>query len=117
MTGHPQGSNRGLRLGPALNPTSLIIQNNTGSITLSPNTTGLKLANSTTSVSMGPNSSGAVLSGGLKLKNTTGQITINSTVMALKKNLQVGPKATLLSSNSTGVKLGAKYFTGNTTSN
>lgn len=98
---HPQGSNRGVRVGTVATTTAITIQNSTGSATLQPNSTGL------------------VLDGGLKIKNTTGQIVVNST-SGLKfsgNKVQVGTKNTLFSSNSTGVKLGTKYISGNTTSN
>ena len=103
MAGHPQGSNRGLKVMAVAAPTSLTITNSTASVLLGVNSSGLTL-----------NSTGK----GIKLGSTsTSQMTTNTTGIIIAKQLRVGAKTTYLSSNTTGVKLGAKYITGNTTAN
>lgn len=97
MPGHPQGSNRGLI--PAK---------------------GLTIGNTTGSATFGVNSTGLTLDGGLKLKNTTGQLSANSTALKVAKNIQVATLSTkLIDANSTGVRVGGsgKYIKTNSTGN
>jgi hypothetical protein len=44
-------------------------------------------------------------------------ITVNSTALILPNSVRIGSKASYLSSNSTGILLGARYISTNTTGN
>lgn len=44
-------------------------------------------------------------------------MTFNSTALILPNSVRIGSKATYLSSDSTGVKLGSRYISTNTTGN
>ena len=46
----------------------------------------------------------------IALVNSTGVLTANSTALIVAKALRIGAKTFYLTSNSTGVKLGAKYI-------
>lgn len=117
MPGHIQGTNRGVQhVGTVATMTGLTVTNSSVSFTVQPNSTGMKFGDSNPST-LGVNSTGFVMTGGLKIKNTTGQIVVNSTGVKLGNKVEIGPKATLFSSNTTGVKLGNKYISGNSTGN
>ena len=126
MAGHPQGSNRGLKVMAVAAPTSLTITNSTATVVIGTNSTGLTLSSTGSGIKLGSaaamqikgNTTAITLAGGLRLSGkTTAQLTGNTTGVIATNQLRVGSKTTYLSSNSTGVKLGAKYITGNTTAN
>lgn len=130
MAGHPQGSNRGLRVWAVVAPTSMTITNSTASVVLGANSTGLTL-NSTgggLKVNSGQansqikgNSTGVKIVGALFVSNKgTGKVTSNSTGLILSQNTQMGTLGTkLIDSNSTGVRVGGagKYIKTNSTGN
>lgn len=65
------------------------------------------------------NANGITLDRGLSVsgQTTLGLLTANSTAMILPNSVRVGTKTTYLSSDSTGVKLGSRYISTNTTGN
>lgn len=65
------------------------------------------------------NSTGVIYSGSVFVSNQTtfGKLSANSTALILPNSVRVGTKATYLSSNSTGVKLGNLYISCNSTGN
>ena len=65
------------------------------------------------------NSTGIIASGALFVSNqsTYGKLTANSTALLLPNSVRVGTKTTYFSSDSTGVKLGSRYISTNTTGN
>jgi len=73
----------------------------------------------TGSQSLTYNSTGLILGGALFVsgQTTVGKVSANSTAIILPNSVRVGTKATYLSSDSTGVKLGARYISTNTTGN
>lgn len=78
----------------------------------------ITVANSTGNGTMTPYNGGITFDGGIALSGkTAGKITANSTGAIIADALRVGSKATYITSNSTGVKLGNKYISTNTTGN
>ena len=73
----------------------------------------------------GANSTAITLGGGLVAVGTVavsnqavkGLLSANSTALILPNSVRVGSKTTYLSSNSTGVLLGSRYVSTNTTGN
>lgn len=65
------------------------------------------------------NSTGIVFAGAAFVSGqaTMGKLSANSTALILPNSVRVGSKATYLSSNSTGVKLGSLYISCNSTGN
>lgn len=65
------------------------------------------------------NSTGVVFEGAafVSAQTTYGKLSANSTALILPNSVRVGSKATYLSSNSTGVKLGSLYISCNSTGN
>lgn len=63
------------------------------------------------------NSTGVTLDRGLQLSGQSGQkLTADSTGI-IASALRVGSKATYITSNSTGIKIGSRYISSNTTGN
>lgn len=128
MAGHPQGSNRGLKVLAVAAPTSLTITNSTGSAVLGVNSSGLKVTSTGKGLMIG-NSTGQlkanstsllVSSKSLQIGNSTGVLTVNSTAVKVAKQIQVGTLTSkLIDSNSTGVRVGGagKYIKTNSTGN
>lgn len=95
MANHPQNSPRGL-FGKSV----------------------LYAANSTGSVTATPYAAGVTFDGGIGVSGkSTGRLTANSTGLIIANGMRVGTKTTYFTSNSTGVKLGNKYISTNTTGN
>lgn len=125
MTGHPQGTNRGIRASAVITPTSLTITNSTGSAVLGVNTTGLTLdggvkISSKAGGQLTANSTALIAHAALRVSGkSTGQVTANSTGLLVADQFRVGTLAgaKYISANSTGTKLNTKYFTGNSTGN
>lgn len=119
---HPQNSARGLFAKQAID---------TGSQSLTFNSTGLVLegaifiSGQTTGGKLTANSTGITAAGKITAVSTIiasnqatfGLLSANSTAMILPNSVRVGSKTTYLSSNSTGVKLGALYISCNSTGN
>ena len=64
-----------------------------------------------------PQNSPRGLFGKQRLDIGTHALTFNSTALILPNTVRIGTKATYLSSNSTGVKLGSLYISCNSTGN
>ena len=92
--------------------TSKITGNSTGIVLAG----GIKLSNKSTAVLTG-NSTGVKLTGALYLSNkTTAKITGNSTGIIVPA-LKLGTWSTIFTVNTTGIKLGSRYVSTNTTGN
>lgn len=119
---HPQSSPRGLfAKNLSVGAGGTITGNSTGLIV----SAALYISGQTTKGKLTANSTGIIGSGrltatdGVVASNQAvfGLVTANSTAMILPNSVRIGTKTTYLSSNSTGVKLGAKYISTNTTGN
>jgi len=64
-----------------------------------------------------PQNSPRGLFGKQRIDIGTHALTFNSTALILPNSVRIGTKATYLSSNSTGVKLGSLYISCNSTGN
>jgi hypothetical protein len=95
------------------NTTGLLVN---GAVYVSAKTTGGKLTANTTAVTF---AGGIVAVGTVAVSNqaTAGLLSANSTALILPNSVRVGTKTTYFSSNSTGVKLGSRYISTNTTGN
>jgi hypothetical protein len=77
---------------------------------------GIKISRKANAVVTG-NATGVLVVGGLQLSGKTGpKLTANSTAIIASK-LLINGTSRLISSNSTGIKIGARYLTTNTTGN
>ncbi len=122
MAGHPQTSARGYASKTRVD---------VGAIKLTANSTGVLVDGAvyvngkTTGGKITANSTGATFAGTLTVTSfavvsnqaTMGKLDANSTALILPNSVRIGSKTTYLSSNSTGVKLGARYISTNTTGN
>lgn len=117
---HPQNSPRGLFSKKAITiagttfDASSITFNSTGAkfvggIYASNSTAKILTANSTTFISSG----GLAVSG----QAAKGLLTANSTALILPNSVRVGSLASYISANSTGIKIGTRYISTNTTGN
>ncbi len=88
------------------NSTGLVLS---GGVKISNQANGVLTANST-----GVNAVGSVAVSG---QATFGKLSANSTALILPNSVRVGTKTTYLSSDSTGMKLGSRYVSTNTTGN
>lgn len=68
---------------------------------------------------LGANSTALALPGSITIsaQTTKGLMSANSTALILPNSIRIGTKTTYLSSNSTGVKIGDLYISGNSTGN
>lgn len=118
---HPQNSPRGLFSKKAIEITGASFTNNLAfNSTGAKLTGGLYLSNKTSKV-MTANSTGFISSGSMSVsgQTATGKLSANSTALLLPATgVQMAALTTLkITSNSTGIKIGARYISTNTTGN
>jgi hypothetical protein len=121
---HPQSSARGYFAKKKIsigNSTSTITYNTTGlvlsgALYLSGQGAGGKLSANSTAITLG---GGLVATGTVAVSNQAvkGLLSANSTAIILPNSVRIGSKTSYLSSNSTGILLGARYLSTNTTGN
>lgn len=122
---HPQNSPRGLFAKGRINvgSTGVFFTNYSATTALlTANSTALKVAGGVqvsgkSTAKITGDSTGIVLAGAVKVGNkTTGVINVNTTALIVKA-LRINTLASYITSNSTGIKLGTRYISTNTTGN
>lgn len=122
---HPQSSARGLFAKKAIlfgNSTSQITYNSTGLLVNGPlyvsgkSVAGAKITANTTAITLG---GGLVVTGTVAVSGQAvkGLLSANSTSLTLPGNLKItgAAAAAVITANSTGIKIGAKYISTNST--